>query len=180
MKKILTYITISIIFMLNVSCTELKNDTTINSSTMKVGIVDETFSMSVPEEYTETSSEYIDKYFTKDDTASIIFTKDSDVYQYDNANEYYSNAISQYKETFYNVQEISSEVVTVSGIYNAQIVEFSYEIYSESNVIDMTCYVEYILTGNTVYIVTCSAPTDKYSNYRNDFVQSIDSISINR
>lgn len=166
-------------FILTVSCTSLDNDNSLNNSNMKVGIVDERFSMSVPQEYEETSSEYIDKYFIKDNTASIIVTIDNNAFQYDTARDYYSNAITQYKDTFDNVQEISSESSTVSKLYNAQIVEFSYQIYSESNVIDMTCYVEYILLGNSAYIVTCSAPTDKYSIYKNDFIQCIQSVAIN-
>ncbi len=178
MKKFLIYILISVTIIFCVSCTSL-DTSSVDTSNMKSGIMDNRFSMLVPNDYQETSSDYIDKYYIKDNSASIIVTIDNNTIQYNNAKDYYSNAINQYKNTFDNVQEISSESSTVSDIYNAQIVEFSYQIYSQNDVIDMTCYVEYILLGSSTYIVTCSAPTDKYSTYKNDFIQSINSIVIN-
>ena len=175
MKKFLIYILISVTIIFCVSCTSL-DTSSVDTSNMKSGVVDNRFSMLVPNDYQETSSDYIDKYYIKDNSASIIVTIDNNTIQYNNAKDYYSNAINQYKNTFDNVQEISSESSTVSDIYNAQIVEFS---YPQNDVIDMTCYVEYILLGSSTYIVTCSAPTDKYSTYKNDFIQSINSIVIN-
>lgn len=180
MKKSFICIILCIIFIFTVSCTSLDNNSTSNEISMKTGIVNEEFSMSVPEDYEETSSKYISQYFIKNSSATIIVTNEANSYGYDSIEKYYENAVQQYITTFDTFNEISTENITVSSLYNAKIVEFSYQIFSENNVIDMTCYVEYILLGNTIYIITCSAPTDAYEDYKNDFVQTVKSVSINR
>lgn len=181
MKKCLIFLIISIMLVFSTSCQSLnKTDESIKNTNMKTGISDENFSILVPKDYVETSSKYISKYFVKDNSASIIVTNEPNSYGYDTVQKYYDNAISQYQSTFDSFEEISKENVTVSSKYSGQIVEFSYKILSQNDSIDMTCYVEYILSGNTIYVVTCSAPSNTYSNYKNDFINTVNSVTINQ
>jgi hypothetical protein len=159
------------------SCKEI-DTSNVSTTTMKSGIVLDDFSIYVPEDYEETSSKYIDKYFIKDGTASIIVTNDTDIYQYNSIDQYYQNTILQYKNTFDEFTEITAENVTIDNRYTAKLAEFSYKVVSDDSTIDMSCYTEYILAGSSIYIVTCSAPTSTYQNYKQDFVQSVDSIKI--
>jgi hypothetical protein len=154
-----------------VGCQSLEEETLLP---MKTGIVDENFSMNVPEDYQETSSEYIEKYFVKDDCASIIVTNESNTSGYSEITEYYNYATIQYAKTFNDFKEISKDYTTVQDKYSAIVAEFSYSVSS----IDMTCYAEYILQGGTIYVVTCSSTTDTYSQYKDGFTQTLDSISI--
>jgi hypothetical protein len=148
----------------------------VDDIAMKVGIIYGNFSVSVPEDYVETSSQYIDKYYTKDDSASIIVTKDSN--SYSTIQQYYDNAMVQYTKLFDGVNTISSESVNYKNLYDGVLAEFSYQVVSEDSTIDMTCYTEYLAVGNTVYIVTCSAPTDTYATYRDEFISTVQSIMV--
>lgn len=177
MKKSLTVLIMSIMFIFLISCQSLNNNDDIQID-MTTQIIDERFSISVPTDYETTSSEYIEKYFVKDNSASIIVTKDINSSGYTSAIDYYTNAMQQYNDTFDSVEEISNTVTTINSKYNTYITEFNYQIFSQDDVIDMTCYAEYILTGDIIYIVTCSAPTDTYSIYREEFVQSASSVLI--
>jgi hypothetical protein len=143
---------------------------------MKVGIIDGSFSIYVPEDYIETSSQYIDKYYTKDDSASIIVTSDNN--SYSSIQEYYNNAITQYSKLFDNFNSISSEKTYYNNLYEGVIAEFSYTVASEGSNIDMSCYTEYLAVGNKVYIVTCSAPTETYDTYKDGFISTVESIAI--
>ena len=177
MKNHILCLMLIMVLMITTSCQSLNN---IDNSTvsMKNGTITSDFSMLVPEDYEETSSDYIEKYFIKDNSASIIVTNEKNTHGYTTAKDYYNYAIQQYSSTFDNFQEISSQITSVSDKYDAIISEFSYEITSENGIISMTCYTEYILVGSNIYIVTCSSPTDTYSNYKDGFVQSVNSVII--
>lgn len=176
MKKSLIVLIMSIMFIFSISCQSLNNDIQIDMTTQ---IIDEHFSISIPSDYETTSSEYIEKYFVKDNSATIIITKDTNSNGYTSAIDYYTNAMQQYNDTFDSVEEISNSVTTINNRYNTCIAEFKYQIFSSDNIIDITCYTEYILTGDIIYIITCSAPTDTYSNYKEEFIQSANSVLIN-
>lgn len=178
MKKTFFCVILTIILTLMVGCQSLNDIKNNDDIAMKLGIMDEKFSISVPEDYEETSSDYIEKYFIKDNSASIIVTHEDNTYGYTNITQYYDNATLQYASTFDNFNEISKENITIKNLYGAIIAEFSYQIKSNDKLIDMTCYTEYILLGNTIYIITCSASTETYSNYKNDFIQTVNSVVI--
>lgn len=177
MKKILLYLMIILQVSMFMSCKEIDNSNT-SSVSLKSGIVTENFSIDVPQDYEETSSQYIDKYFVKDNTASIIVTNDTDIFKYNNITEYYQNTINQYKSTFDEFNELYVQDVIVDNKYSAKLSEFSYKIISGTNTIDMCCYVEYVLVGNSIYIVTCSAPSSSYQSYKSEFEQALNSIKV--
>lgn len=177
MKNILICLMVVILTFSFTSCKEIDTSNVSNVG-LKSGIVTEDFSICVPEDYTETSSKYIEKYYIKDNSASIIVTNDTNIFQYNNIDDYYQNSISQYKSTFDEFNEISSQNLTVDNNYTAKLTEFTYKIVSEDKSLEMSCYVEYILVRSSIYIVTCSAPTDTYSNYKDGFIQALNSIEI--
>jgi hypothetical protein len=170
MKKNFLCAMLTMVLAFSVGCQSLDEEL----EPMKVAVVDEHFSISVPEDYEETSSEYIEKYYVKDDCASIIVTHEDSTESYSDVSQYYDYATLQYTATFDNFEEISKSYTTIQNQYNTIVVEFSYSVSS----IDMTCYAEYILLGSTIYVVTCSSTTDTYSQYRDGFEQSLESVSI--
>lgn len=176
MKKILLSMLLILQIFLVTSCKEI-NNSIVSSVSLKDGITIDNFSIDVPKDYEETSSQYIDKYFVKDSSASIIVTQDVNGSQYNDINQYYQNTVIQYQNTFDEFTETSVQDVTV-GIYHAKLSEFTYKIVSDTQTVEMSCYVEYILASNYIYIVTCSAPTSSYQSYREDFVQSVNSVNI--
>lgn len=173
MKRILIFLVLTLQLFLFTSCKDINNS---NITVLKTGITMDNFSISVPEDYEETSSDYIDKYFIKDNSASIIVTSDKNIFQYNNISQYYENSVQQYQSTFDEFKEISTEDIVIDNKYNAKLSEFSYTIASEEKNIEMSCYVEYILSPTCVYIITCSAPSDTYQSYKDDFVKSINSV----
>ncbi|MGN1412263.1 MAG: hypothetical protein ACI4WH_07155 [Oscillospiraceae bacterium] len=177
MKNILICLIVATLMFSFTSCKEIETSNVSNVS-MKSGIVTEDFSIYVPEDYMETSSKYIEKYYVKDNSASIIVTNDTNIFQYNNIDDYYENSISQYKSTFDEFNEISSQNITVDGNYTAKLSEFTYKIVSEEKDLEMSCYVEYILVRSSIYIVTCSAPTSTYPSYKDGFIKALDSIKI--
>lgn len=177
MKKILLRLILILQIFALTSCKEIDSSTK-DAVSLKSGIVTEDFSIDVPQDYEETSSQYIEKYFVKDNSASIIVTNDTDIFKYNNITEYYQNTIKQYQNTFDEFEEISVQDVTIDNEYTAKLSEFSYKIISDTQTVEMSCYVEYILVGSSVYIVTCSAPSSSYPSYKVEFERSLDSIKV--
>lgn len=176
MERNIIAIILCILMVSMVGCQNIDHQDTTSDLPMKVGIIDGNFSVSVPEDYEETSSQYIDKYYTKDSSASIIVTSESN--QYSTIQQYYDNAIAQYTQLFDSFNSISSENVNYKNLYNGVRAEFSYTVVSDGSTIDMSCYAEYLAVGSTVYIVTCSAPTTTYNTYKDGFISTVESITI--
>ncbi len=160
--------------------TNLETNTTYSKEDCFLAFVDSKITMYIPNYYTQTSSQYIDKFYIRDNVATIMLTEDTN-YSISNTDidTYYNNAIQQYSNTFDEFNVISTQDVDYSFKGTGKIVEFSYTIYGKDEAKDMSCYAEYILLNNRTYIITCSTTSDTYQTYRDDFVYAVSTITIN-
>lgn len=120
-------------------------------------------SVYVPEDYEETSNDYYNYYIK--DGARIVLT--SEEVENDLVN-YVAYAISAYREItdgFLLKEEF--EVVQLNT--TVRVVEFDYTLALESGNKNISCMTAYILNNGRAYILTCTADTDVYQNYRDDF-----------
>ncbi|MBR3446502.1 MAG: hypothetical protein IKH27_01675 [Oscillospiraceae bacterium] len=132
--------------------------------------------MSVPQGFTETSSQYYTKYYVKDD-ASVIITGEDMSLRYAEIDNYTESVIDQYKESVDEFQLIEDEVVTVSNT-RAHLLEFSYAIIGDNARQDFKCTTAVMIYRNNAYLVTCKSHADTYQNYREVFRMALSTIRL--
>ncbi len=120
-------------------------------------------SVYVPEDYEETQNDYY-SYYIKDN-ARIVLT--SEEVENDLVN-YVAYAINSYR----NITDgflLKEETEIVQLNTTVRVVEFDYTIALESGNKNISCMSAYILNNGRSYILTCTADTDVYHKYRDDF-----------
>ena len=132
--------------------------------------------MAIPAGFSETSSDFYDKYYIKDD-ASIIITGEKTAIYGQSAKEYAANVRSQYEQTVTDFTLLSEETITVSQV-PCEIMEFSYAITSSDDRRDFQCMTAVIIKDNYVYLITSKSKRETFGTYRGAFRQMIESIQI--
>lgn len=130
----------------------------------------------IPEDYQETSSEFYDKYYIKDD-ASIIITEDKEKGASMSAQEYRIDAINQYEGMTHSLEMIGSDTLTASYL-NVEILEFTYTLAEDMP--PLTSMVGFTSDGNSVFILTCKCPSEHYDEHRDEFLSVLQSVRIDR
>lgn len=136
----------------------------------------EGITMSVPDDFTETASQYYKKYYVRDD-ASIIVTGEKMEFKYAEVDSYTDSVILQYREAVDEFQIISDESITVSGTH-ARLLEFTYAIVGSEARQDLECSTLIMMKGDRVYLVTCKSNRENYSKYRDRFRMIMNSIQL--
>ncbi|MBP0967932.1 MAG: hypothetical protein J5722_09875 [Oscillospiraceae bacterium] len=136
----------------------------------------EGITMSVPQGFSETSSQYYTKYYIKDD-ASVIITGEDMSLRYAEIDNYTESVISQYRESVDDFKLIEDEVVTVSGT-RAHLLEFSYAIVGEDARQDFMCTTAVMIYHDNAYLVTCKSHAENYQNYREIFRMALSTIRL--
>lgn len=130
----------------------------------------------IPEDYQKTSSQFYEEYYVKDD-ASIIVTEDTSRHDYPSVRDFAVEALAQYKQATKNLNYIGEDMIQ-NEIYNIYVLEFSYTVADD--VPEMTSCIGYLTDGNSMYIITCSAESQNFAQYRDGFRQAIGSARISR
>lgn len=136
----------------------------------------EGISMSVPDDFTETASQYYKKYYVRDD-ASIIVTGEKMEFQYAEVDSYTDSVIKQYQEAVDEFQIISDESLIISGTH-ARLLEFTYAIVGSETRQDLECSTLIMMKGDRVYLVTCKSNRENYAKYRDRFRMTMNSIRL--
>ncbi len=130
--------------------------------------------ISIPEDYQETSTDRNEKVYIKND-ASIIVNSDSFTENYKTLDEYISFAektFKQYSDDF--------ELLDRQERNNGKIIEYIYCLYTENGTFSKYCMTSFFTDGKQIYLITCKADSDKYQNYRDEFLGVTDSINCNQ
>ena len=133
--------------------------------------------LDIPADYEVTSSDYIEEYYKKGD-ASIIVTSKSLLSDYDKTmdNVVY-NALLEYKNISDTFEEVSNEITEIDGC-EARIVELRYSILGKTDTLSMSCSCGFIIADDKLYLITASAPSKSYSNFKEEFKSVIQSAQI--
>ncbi len=136
----------------------------------------EGISIQVPDEFTETASQYYKKYYVKDD-ASIIISGEKMEFSYAEVDSYTESVVMQYQEAVDEFELISDESITVSGSH-ARLLEFTYAIVGSESRQDLECTTAIMMKGDRVYLVTCKSNRENYDKYREKFRMIMNSIQL--
>ena len=150
---------------------ELHDEILILPSEMPDGI-----SFEIPSGFTETASEYYDKYYVKND-ASVIVTGDTLPNYNQSLEDFTAGVKEQYEQTADHFRLLSEESATISGV-PCRLLEFTYDIVGSESAQSMECTTAIMIRGGKVYILTCKSHLDTYSGYRNVFRRMIETIKL--
>lgn len=177
MKKIVILL-FSLSFLLNfTACTSENSSSAEDISSPENEIIEALpfpdIKLSIPSDYETTSSNYIDEFYKKGNASVIVTSKKISDSQKDMDSIVY-DALYQYNEIADNLTEVSNEIFEINGC-EARIAEIRYSIMGETDTLSMSCCFGFIIGENSLYIITCSVPTDEYSNYSDEFKEIIQS-----
>jgi hypothetical protein len=175
MKRILLCIATALM-LCAVSCgekqSESQTDDESSIETVMIPLEMPDIDISIPEDYEETSTENNSTVYVRND-ASIIVNSDEFTEEYQTLDEYVS-----YAESIYRTYSDNVEILGNDERNGGHITEFIYSLNSENGVFSKYCMVAYFTDGEKIYIVTCKADSDTYSDYRDEFLDVIDSVNI--
>ena len=129
----------------------------------------------VPESFERTSSEDIDKYYVCGD-ASIVFMEDStpckDLY------EYAINALVEYQKVARSIDNTKDNVITGDNLL-VQTLEFDCVLIEDDGP-NLHVLVGYVTDTASVFTVTCKSAPDTFESHREEFVETLRSLRIDR
>ena len=132
-------------------------------------------SLPIPAGFTETSSEYYNKYFVRDD-ASIIVTGEKIPIAGKQLEEYTADVLAQYEKSVDEFQLINNTAYK-SGA-PCKVLEFTYALIGEKARQDFQCITAVLLKDNCSYLVTCKSKKETFASYRALFLMMIEKITI--
>jgi hypothetical protein len=122
----------------------------------------------IPEGYEETSSQFYDRYYIKDD-AMIIITEDNEKGTM-SPHDYSIDALTQYYKITHSLDMIHDEVVS-AGNRDVQTLEFTYTLEEGGDA--FSTMVGFSSDGITMYIITCKCNAANYEQHREEFLTVI-------
>lgn len=136
----------------------------------------EGISFELPAGFTETASQYYDKYYVLND-ASIIVTGDTLANYNETAAGYAENVKKQYEATAENFRLLAEEDVNTDGM-TGRLLEFTYDISGAERTQAMECTTVIFIRGGKVYLLTCKSYQENYPAYRSGFRRMAESVRI--
>lgn len=136
----------------------------------------ERISFDVPAGFTETSSQYYDKYYVLND-ASVIVTGEELILYGTPLEDYAEQIKQQYTQTAENFRLLSEEKPEINQ-RKCIVYEFTYDITGGDLKQTMECTTAVFLTAQDAYIITCKSHADSYQTYRGIFRKMIESVQI--
>ena len=149
----------------------LQDELLIVPSSMPDGITFE-----IPAGFTETASQFYDKYYVKND-ASVIVTGQMLPDYNQTLDSFVAGAKSQYQQTAEHFMLLSEETVQLDGT-PCRVLEFTYDIVGSESAQQMECTTAFAINAGTVYIITCKSHKDTYNGYRNVFRKMLESVRL--
>lgn len=169
-----------LIFML-CGCETVPN-TAQNSQEIMIPLSQPDISFYIPPSFSETSTENNDTAYISGN-ASIIINKDKLSEKVSGLHSYVTYSKELYQNVTDKYTQINEEDTSINGL-DCIVTEFTYEIIGKKDNLSMTCLVGFyndpINKPNNIYIVTCKADSETYPNYRDDFLNTINSVSLNK
>lgn len=135
----------------------------------------ERISIQVPPGFTETSSDFYDLYYIRDD-ASLIVTGEYAVIA-PQIEDYIVKVKEQYAAAADEYQLVEESPLYVNGLIG-HTMEFTYAIVGKDVRQEMACVNGIFIKDDYIYIVTCKSRLETFSAYRSAFKQAIASVQI--
>ncbi len=136
----------------------------------------ENFTISIPGDFTTTSSASFDEYYVKDD-ASIIITDDPIAISGEKVESYMKKVKESYERTADQYVVFSEEYPTIHDT-DACILEFGYAIVGADARQEMRCMTAVLIHHDVAYVITCKSRAETFGLYRQAFRACIESIRI--
>lgn len=136
----------------------------------------ERLKLTVPNGFTETSSERFDKYYIRDD-ASIIVTGEKIVIGGELLGDYVEGMKQQYAQTAEDYHLDSEKIITVDGV-ECRLLEFGYALAGENFRQEFGCLTGVFIKDNYVYIITCKSRSETFAANVADFRKTIQSAAV--
>lgn len=131
----------------------------------------------IPPGFTETTSQYYDKYYIRND-ASIIVTGETLTIGGMRLDEYTNEVKKQYESTADAYTLLGDDQITLNGELPCRVLQFSYAIIGENVRQDMQCITAVLLKDDFAYIITCKSKRETAGVYHSAFLRTIESIRI--
>ena len=139
-------------------------------------VIPEKFSMQVPQGFTETGSDAIDKYYVFRD-ASIIVTGEKLVIKGEHVEHYAENMKAQYEKTADEFTLVKEEQIDVNGV-QCRMMQFRYSIIAPDAKQVMECLTGVLIKNDQTYIITCKSHAETFPGYLDTFRNAIKSVVI--
>jgi len=168
-----------LIFML-FGCETVPNTSKENSEIM-IPLYGPDINFSIPEKFSQTSTEKNNTAYICDN-ASVIINQDYLTEKVSGLHAYVAYSKELYQKITDKYTEISQEESDINGM-DGIITEFSYDINGkDNNTLSMTCLVGFysdpVNKPNNIYIVTCKSDSESYPDFKDDFLNIIQSVSL--
>lgn len=129
----------------------------------------------IPEEYQEKDSQSGNRIF-KSDSASIVISHAETNPQYDTVDKYSFYAMTEYTKLFDDFNLENEETYALRDT-SAKVNEITYKISGETESLEMSSLIGYIIYDGETYVITCSATPENYDKNKDGFSQTIKSFS---
>ena len=129
----------------------------------------------IPERFTETSSQFYDKYYIHEN-ASIIITEDKEAAG-QSAKDYSIKALTEYQNMTNSLENVTTDSLYAGTLY-VQYLEFTYTVYEGDS--PLSVMAGYCTDGQSMFIVTCKCGAEEYQDYRDEFLAVLGSVRIDR
>lgn len=129
----------------------------------------------IPEEYQEKDSQSGNRIF-KSNSASIVISHAETNPQYDTVDKYSFYAMTEYTKLFDDFNLENEETYALRDT-SAKVNEITYRISGETESLEMSSLIGYIIYDGETYVITCSATPENYDKNKDGFSQTIKSFS---
>lgn len=129
----------------------------------------------IPEEYQEKDSQSGNRIF-KSDSASIVISHAETNPQYDTVDKYSFYAMTEYTKLFDDFKLENEETYALRDT-SAKVNEITYRISGETESLEMSSLIGYIIYDGETYVITCSATPENYEKNKDGFSQTVKSFS---
>lgn len=132
----------------------------------------------IPEEYQEKDSQSGNRIF-KSNSASIVISHAETNPQYDTVDKYSFYAMTEYTKLFDDFNLENEETYALRDT-SAKVNEITYRISGETESLEMSSLIGYIIYDGETYVITCSATPENYEKNKDGFSQTIKSFSFSQ
>ena len=115
----------------------------------------------IPEEYQEKDSQSGNRIF-KSNSASIVISHAETNPQYDTVDKYSFYAMTEYTKLFDDFNLENEETYALRDT-SAKVNEITYRISGETESLEMSSLIGYIIYGGETYVITCEKNKDGFS-----------------
>lgn len=181
MKKLLTFLIPAVLAAMCLTGCSGKSDSVSESSSIpevKKQLQMPDVEIDIPDSYEKSSTENNEIVYLKDDI-SVIVNEDVFTEGYKTKEEYIAHAKDVYAQYSDTLEILGESELKADGI-TGTVLEYIYTLKTDSGLFSKYCMTVFFTDGEKMYLVTFKADSDKYENYREEFLDIAGTFGLNK